>query len=93
MATHATTATIGTAPADVTFPAPTGPAQRHQRLNLTNISGADIWVRVDGNGVASIAGDECVLIPPGGFIELEWRASGSAIASAAGSRLNIWGRP
>lgn len=92
MATHAATVSVDVAAAPVTFP--NNPAQRHQRLNLANISTADIWIRVDGTATAAaIAGDECVLIPPGGCIELEWRAAASAIASAAASSLHCWGRP
>lgn len=95
MATHATTVTVGTAAADYPLPKPAGPAQRHQRYNVANISTNDVWARVDNTagGVAAIAGDECVYIPPAGFIELEARDTVSLIASAAGSLVNIWGRP
>lgn len=94
MATHATTVTVGTAAANYDLPKPTGPAQRHQRFNVANISTNDVWARVDNTGAdAAIAADECVLIPPLGFIEIEPRAQVSLIASAAGSLVNIWGRP
>lgn len=95
MATHATTVTVGTTAATYTLPKPAGPAQRHQRYNLTNMSANDVWARVDdvASGTAVIAADECVYIPPAGFIEIESRDTVSLIASGAGSLVNIWGRP
>ena len=93
MATHATTINVSITSALATFPAPAGPAQRHQRLNIANIGAATAWIRVDGTTTAAtVAGDECVPIDPGQSIELEYRTSAHVIGAGA-TQLSVWGRP